>query len=83
MLFRKPLFFLLLLICAKAYSQQDVSFHLNAHFFAGKKILKIKRDFYDPYLWVLAQNNEVYRVNTLTQVIDNYTTTFSAYSNLQ
>ncbi|HEY2583105.1 MAG TPA: hypothetical protein VGI43_14940, partial [Mucilaginibacter sp.] len=76
--------FLLCMLCVvKSYSQQDVDFHLNAHLLAGKKILKVKRDFYDPYLWVLAQNNEVYRVNSLTLAIDNYTPTFSAYNNLQ
>jgi len=32
---------------------------------------------------VLAQNNEVYRVNSLTLAIDDYTATFSAYNNLQ
>jgi hypothetical protein len=71
MLFRKFLF-VLLLICSRSYGQQDVTFHLNAHLLPGKKILKVKRDFYDPYLWVLAQNNEVYRVNSLTQAIDDY-----------
>jgi len=65
-----------------AYSQQDVDFHLNAHLFAGKKILKVKRDFNDPYLWVLAQNNQVYRVNSLTLAVDDYTAKFSAYSSL-
>lgn len=67
----------------KAFSQQDVEFHLNAKLLPGKKILKVKRDFYDPYVWVLAQNNEVYRVNSLSMAIDDYTAAFSAYNNLQ
>jgi len=84
MLLRIFIFITLLLTGLMAFGQpQDVDFHLNAHLLPGKKILKVKRDFYDPYLWVLAQNNEVYRVNSLTQVIDNYTATFSAYNNLQ
>jgi gliding motility-associated-like protein len=70
-------------ICNKAYSQQDVDFHLSAHLLSGKKIIKVKRDYYDPYLWVLTQNDEVYRVNSLTQAIDDYTAAFSAYNNLQ
>ena len=83
MLFRKLLIILLLLISAGAYCQQDVDFHLSAHLLQGQKILKVKRDFYDPYLWVLAQNNAVYRVNSLTQAIDDYSATFAAYNNLQ
>jgi len=34
-------------------------------------------------LWVLAQNNEVYRINSLTQQVDDYTAAFSAYHNFQ
>ncbi|HEY2582315.1 MAG TPA: hypothetical protein VGI43_10940 [Mucilaginibacter sp.] len=83
MLFRNLLIILIVSISLRAYSQQDVDFHLNAHLLTGKKIIKVKRDFYDPYLWVLAQNNEVYRINSLTFAIDNYTAVFSAYSNLQ
>lgn len=73
----------LCIICKNAYSQQDVDFHLSAHLLSGKKIIKVKRDYYDPYLWVLTQNDEVYRVNSLTLAIDDYTATFSAYNNLQ
>ena len=82
-LFHKLLFFLLLLVSAKAYSQQDVEFHLNQKFLDGKVVLKVYRDFYDPYLWVLAKNNEVYRVNSLTYDVADYTSTFAAYSNLE
>jgi gliding motility-associated-like protein len=51
--------------------------------FTGQKVLKAKRDFNDPYLWVLAANNQVYRVNSVTFAIVNYTAAFAAYSNLQ
>lgn len=64
-----------------AFAQQDVEFHLNAHLLPGKNILKVKRDFKDPYLWVLAENNEVYRINSLNNDVDNYTGTFSTYNN--
>ena len=79
------LIFAVLMLClaAEAYSQQDVDFHLNAYLFPGKNILKVKRDFYDPYLWVLAQNNEVYRVNSLTLAVDDYTSKFAAYNTLK
>jgi gliding motility-associated-like protein len=71
------------LFCNKAYCQRDVDFHLIKKFFAGKNILKVKRDYHDPYLWVLAQNNEVYRINSQTQAVDDYTSYFAAYNNLQ
>lgn len=86
-MFKRIVWLILLLLTVgsinKVHSQQDLDFHLNGHLLPGKKILKIKRDFYDPYLWVLAQNNEVYRVNTQTQAIDDYTAKFAAYNNLQ
>jgi gliding motility-associated-like protein len=73
-----------LFLCSVAYSQQqDILFHLSANLLPGKKILKVKRDFYDPYLWVLAENNQVYRINSLNQVIDDYTAKFSSYNGLQ
>lgn len=80
----KWLFFLFLtFVCLNAYSQQDVEFHLSSHLLPGKNILKVKRDFRDPYLWVLAQNNEVYRVNSTTLAIDDYTSQFAVYSGMQ
>jgi len=80
---RQLLVTFLILFSIKAYCQQDVDFHLNAHLLSGKKVLKVKRDFYDPYLWVLAQNNEVFRINSITLQIDDYTSAFSSYNNLQ
>ena len=80
-LFRSLLFFTLLICCFAAYSQQDMDLHLNETFLTGKNILKVKRDFHDPYLWVLAQNNEVYRINSITKQVDNFTGTFSRYNN--
>jgi gliding motility-associated-like protein len=66
-----------------AYCQQDIDFHITKTFLSGKNILKVKRDFKDPYLWVLAQNNEVYRINSTTYQVDDYTSQFSSYSGLQ
>jgi gliding motility-associated-like protein len=82
-LYRLALVITILFSVKQAFSQQDVEFHLNVKLLPGKKILKVKRDFYDPYVWVLAQNNEVYRVNSLTMAVDDYTGVFSAYSHLQ
>jgi gliding motility-associated-like protein len=76
------LIFTLLSAYSKVYAQhqQDVDFHLNAHILNGQKILKVKRDFHDIYLWVLAANNQVFRVNSTTLAIDDYSSKFSAYS---
>jgi len=73
---------ILLLLCKIAYGQQDVAFHLGNQLLNGKTILKVKRDFADPYLWVLAKNNGVYRINSITLVVDDYTGAFAAYSTL-
>ena len=73
---------LFLLLCSNVYGQQDVDFKLIGNFLPGKKILKTKRDFNDPYLWVLTANNGVYRVNSNTLIVDDYTGAFAAYSNL-
>lgn len=62
------------------FGQQDVDFHLNSHFLTGKPILKVKKDSFDPYIWVLSKNNEIYRINSVTLSIDDYTSTFAAYS---
>ncbi|WP_114939449.1 gliding motility-associated C-terminal domain-containing protein [Mucilaginibacter endophyticus] len=79
----KRLFLLLFSLTALGCYAQDVEFHLNSHLLPGKNILKVKRDFNDPYLWVLAQGNEVYRVNSLTLSVENYSSQFAAYNNLK
>ncbi len=84
MLFRYLLFISFLTAGLNAFGQQqDVEFHLNAHLLNGQKILKVKRDFHDNYLWVLGQNNAVYRVNSVTLAIDDYTSKFAVYNNLK
>ncbi len=79
---RLPLLITLCFFAGRACAQQDMDFHFDHLLFQGQNILKVKRDFYDPYLWVLAQNNHVYRVNSLTMVFDDYTSTFAAYNNV-
>ncbi len=61
---------------------KDVDFHLNAHLFAGQKVIKVKRNFNDIYLWVLAAGNKIYRVNSVTLSVNDYTAKFAAYSNV-
>ncbi|QKJ32107.1 gliding motility-associated C-terminal domain-containing protein [Mucilaginibacter mali] len=82
-LLRNLLLLACLLFVYAAYGQQDVDFHLNGTFLAGKNVLKVKRDFKDPYLWVLVQGNQVYRINSTTKTVDDYTAQFSAYSGQQ
>ncbi|HEX8023409.1 gliding motility-associated C-terminal domain-containing protein [Mucilaginibacter sp.] len=82
MLLKRLLLLVFILTGLRCYAQ-DVEFHLNSHLLPGKNILKVKRDFNDPYLWVLAQGNEVYRINSITLAVDDYTGQFSAYNNLK
>jgi len=63
-------------------AQTDVNFFLKNHLLAGKKILKAERDYHDAYVWVLAANNEVYRIHSETKEIVDYSAFFSAYNNL-
>jgi gliding motility-associated-like protein len=74
------LILLLIFFCSPALCQQDVDFHIGGQFFTGKKVLKVSHDFNDPYLWVLTANNGVYRINSQTLVVDDYSSNFSAYS---
>ena len=84
MLLRNFLTVVLLSLALKALCQpQDVEFHLTGQLFPGTKILKVKSDFYDPYVWVLAQNNQVYRVNSVNLAVVNYSNQFAAYNSLQ
>lgn len=82
--YRLLLAILCFLIGKTAYAQlQDVEFHSGGQFLAGKAILKVKRDFKDPFLWVLAKNNQVFRINSITMAVDDYTPKFTQYNNLQ
>jgi gliding motility-associated-like protein len=85
-MFRRTGWLILFILCfffGKVWCQQDVGFHITSQLLAGKKILKVKLDFNDPYLWVLAANNGVYRVNSQTMAIDDYSSLFAGYSNFQ
>lgn len=73
----------ILLYCIPTLHAQDLGFQLNVHLLDGKKILKIKRDFNDPYVWVLAEHNEVYRINSLSMDIQSFTSNFTQYQDLK
>ncbi|QEM09163.1 gliding motility-associated C-terminal domain-containing protein [Mucilaginibacter rubeus] len=64
------------------YAQGNVQFHVNTHILGGKKILRVKCDFNDPYAWVLAEHNQVYRINSATKKVDDFTAQFSSYHDL-
>ncbi|SDT67400.1 gliding motility-associated C-terminal domain-containing protein [Mucilaginibacter mallensis] len=70
------------LIGGKAFTQ-DINFTISDHFFSGRKILKVKKDFNDPYVWVLGANNEVFQINNVTKSIVDYTNIFAGYNNSQ
>src|SRR5215217_5553306 len=77
------LFFLIALFCSTvAFGQKDLDLHLSNTFLAGKDVIKVKRDFKDPYLWVLTKNNQVFRINSVTMALDDYSSYFSSFSNL-
>jgi len=61
-----------------------MNLHVAGKFLADKNIIKVKRDFYDSYLWVLTADNEVYRINSLIPSdVTDYTLIFSAFSNFK
>ena len=75
--------FILSFFSTKVFCQQDVTFHINQQLLTGKNVLKAKRDIFDQYVWVLTQNNGVFRINSQTFAIDDYTATFATYSSDQ
>src|SRR5215216_5424715 len=78
---RYLLLFIFIAVPHQAHAQQDMDLHLSSTFLAGKNILKVKRDFLDPYLWVLAQDHGVYRINSITGAVDDYSSQFVNYHN--
>lgn len=78
---RYLLLFILVVTFYSVHAQQDMDLHLSNTFLPGKNILKVKRDFHDPYLWVLAQDHGVYRINSITGAVDNYSSQFANYHN--
>ena len=82
-LFRIFLLFVLVGFFSKVHAQQDVDFQVNSHFLAGKKIIKVYKNELSPIIWVLADNNQVYKLNSSTGLINDLSAQFSAYGNLK
>jgi gliding motility-associated-like protein len=78
---RYLLLFILVITFYSVHAQQDMDLHLSDTFLPGKNVLKVKRDFLDPYLWVLTQGNGVYRINSITGDVADYSSQFTGYSN--
>ena len=72
---------LILVLSSKSAFGQDVDLYLTGHYLAGKSIIKVNRDFDDAYMWVLGANNDVYRFNTLTKQVDDYSSKFQLFNN--
>ncbi|GGC35281.1 hypothetical protein GCM10011386_29280 [Parapedobacter defluvii] len=70
------LFFTTLLLSNPLFAQLNL--HIDAHFFAGKKILKVETTW-DNYVWVLGENNFIARISPDDQVRD-FTSFFADYS---
>jgi gliding motility-associated-like protein len=83
MRFIRSLLFLLVIFFTEIAFGQDVDLYLTDHYLAGKSIIKMNRDFDDPYMWVLVKNNEVYRLNTITKQLDDYTLRFQIFTGYQ
>ncbi|MCD8740679.1 gliding motility-associated C-terminal domain-containing protein [Mucilaginibacter roseus] len=75
-------FFLLMLFCfitLLAHAQQDVEFHLAKRFLEDQNIIKIKRNYGDAFLWILTDNNKVYRINEDHNSAEDFTEKFNLY----
>lgn len=83
MRFVRLLILLLFIVTADSLFAQDIDLYLTSHIMAGKSIIKLSRDFDDPYMWILAKNNEVYRLNTITKQLDDYTPKLQSISGYQ
>jgi gliding motility-associated-like protein len=69
---------LILTIASKVSLAQDVDLYLTEHYLAGKSVIKLSRDFDDPYMWILTKNNEIYRLHTGTKQLDDFTAQFKS-----
>jgi hypothetical protein len=65
------------------YAQQDVDFHINSHYLAGQKIVKVYKNELSPVIWALSDNNKIYKINSSTGTVDDLSAQFSAFSNMK
>ena len=78
MRFIRLILLLLVIVSTKSALAQDVDLYLTDHYLAGKSVIKLSRDFDDPYMWILTRNNEIYRLNTVSKQLDNFTAQFQS-----
>ena len=69
---------LIFVLASKVSFAQDIDLYLTDHYLAGKSVIKLSRDFDDPYMWILTRNNEIYRLNTVSKQLDNFTAQFQS-----
>src|SRR5437588_2470549 len=80
MYFKRLLLLFIFIAPIKLILAQDVTFYLTGRYLTGKPIVKLSRDFDDPYMWVLGKSNDIYRINTLNNQVEDLTSTFQQFS---
>lgn len=83
MRFFRYLFLSIILLITNSTFAQDVNLYLSDHYLAAKSIIKLSRDFDDPYLWILAPNNGIFRLNTATKQLEDLSASFQQFSSYQ
>jgi|GEM_PF-4792462 len=73
----------ILLSSVEAFCQQDVDFYVTDHYLAGNKILKVYKNVSSTYVFALAVNNKIYRVNINTKVVVDLSSEFASYNYFQ
>ena len=53
---------------------------MSGQYLTAKPISKLSRDFDDPYMWVLGKNNDIYRINTLNNQVEDLPFAFQQFS---
>jgi len=80
---RRTLLLFLLIVCKTVYCQQDIELYVTNHYLTGQKTLKVYKNIASPIIWVLATNNKVYKINTLSNLVDDYSNQFATYNTFQ
>lgn len=64
---------LIVLVYSGTARASNILFHIKQLLLVGKKILKVTRDFKDPFVWVLAEHNQISRFNSITIELTDHT----------
>jgi gliding motility-associated-like protein len=73
-------FFAFVLLATTCYAQQDVNLYVTRHLLPGKKIIKVYKNTPSELVWVLTDNNQIFRINTTTEAVDDLSATFAPYA---